>query len=355
MQKGISITELAARLEAIASTHHDYLVPAKEIGVSDDVNSITIPKPVNGGIEYETLGLNQHSHRQLSSYLGIPADYYDRQKAAHPETLAASITEWLNDKSDEARLIRTNDRGVRAILSNSYRILDNFEIAIAAINAIMNTHGDIGLRVVSSQVTDAHLHIQAVTPRVEGEVKVGDRVQAGFALRNSEIGLGAASIQRLIFRLLCLNGLIVPDGKFTARHLGRKQQVEDFYAEDTKRSEDHTFLLQLRDNVLDAVNPERFEEFTARAGLLTDRRIEGDPVKVVEKVTEVIGANVSEQAAILRNLIAGGDTSAWGVVNAVTAVAHTTDDYDRSVELEAAGGQLIALPANDWGRVLQAA
>ena len=59
-------------------------------------------------------------------------------------------------------------------------------------------------------------------------------------------------------------------------------------------------------------------------------------------------------AGILRSLIEGGDLSAWGLLNAVTAQAHTAE-YDRAVEFEAAGGTLLTLAPTEWSRMLEAA
>jgi alkylated DNA nucleotide flippase Atl1 len=75
----------------------------------------------------------------------------------------------------------------------------------------------------------------------------------------------------------------------------------------------------------------------------------------VEELAKTIGASEAETGGILRALIEGGDLSAWGVINAVTAQAHTAKDYDRSVDFENAGGQLLELPRSDWKRILEAA
>jgi hypothetical protein len=363
MKAGLSIQELTDKLVKQASENRDFLVsPSKfSIDAEGKVN-FNAPKrsgegePIDAEFEEVSVFLTNHAHRQLGDYVGIPAGYYDRLKDGDPELLATNVNRWLAKQDvSKPRLIRTNANGGRAILSNSYRTLDNLEIAITALQAIAETHGETGLVVETAEITEDRLYIQAVTPRVEREIKRGDVVQAGFILGNSEIGKGAAFVKRLVKRLVCLNGLIVPDGKYTARHLGRKQDEDSFYADDTKKADDHAFLLKLRDNILDAVNPEKLEEFSNRALQLTDQRVTGDVVKVVEEVAERINASVSEQAAILRNLISGGDLSAWGVINAVTAEANTAESYDRSVELEAAGGSLLELPAGEWRKVLEAA
>ena len=67
-----------------------------------------------------------------------------------------------------------------------------------------------------------------------------------------------------------------------------------------------------------------------------------------------VGLTEKEEGSILNALIRGGDVSAWGLLNAVTFQANTETDYDRAVELETAGGKLLALPAPEWSKILNA-
>lgn len=88
---------------------------------------------------------------------------------------------------------------------------------------------------------------------------------------------------------------------------------------------------------------------------LTESHVTGNPANVVEVLAKKVNASLDEQGGILRALIEGGDLSAWGLLNAVTAQAHTARSYDRAVEFEAAGGQLLDLSPKDWKEVLEAA
>jgi hypothetical protein len=81
-------------------------------------------------------------------------------------------------------------------------------------------HGSI----VSCNVTDSKLYIQALFPRLEGEVKPGDAVQGGLIITNGEIGDSAFDIRPMIYRLVCTNGLITGnvanDARLRRNHLG---------------------------------------------------------------------------------------------------------------------------------------
>jgi hypothetical protein len=58
---------------------------------------------------------------------------------------------------------------------------------------------------------------------------------------------------------------------------------------------------------------------------------------------------------VLRHLIADGELSGYGLVNAVTHFSQEVEDYDRATEFEALGGKLIELSAKDWKELAQAA
>ena len=50
-------------------------------------------------------------------------------------------------------------------------------------------------------------------------------------ISNSEVGLGAVSIQPLVYRLVCTNGMIVNDMGERRHHVGRQAKaVEDSFA-----------------------------------------------------------------------------------------------------------------------------
>ena len=67
----------------------------------------------------------------------------------------------------------------------------------------------------------AAMYIKAVNPRLQAEVSPGDIVQAGVIISNSEVGLGSVSIQPLIYRLVCSNGMVVNEAAARRNHVGR--------------------------------------------------------------------------------------------------------------------------------------
>ncbi len=350
MQKGISLVELAHKITANKSMKHDLIVQASktEMVVQDDGRTaLSVP-------DGNTYPINELAHDQLGQYLKVPAPYYDRMRRDAPGLLAENINTWMR-RSEDRRMVRTLGGDARAFLSDKYARIENEEIAEAVLPVLLETEG---LQIFSSEVTDRRLYIQATTSRLTLDVKVGDAVQAGVIISNSEVGLGAVSVRPVIFRLVCLNGMVVPEGKFSARHVGRRidasEDLNAMFSDEAKKADDRALLLKVRDVVKGSLDEALFRKTVERLSDLTERKIEGDPAKAVEVLAQKIGANEGERGGILQALIEGGDTTAWGLANAVTAQAHG-GSYDRAVEFAQAGGALLNLPKAEWKEILEAA
>lgn len=198
-----------------------------------------------------------------------------------------------------------------------------------------------------------------VTPRVEYEIAPGDVVQAGIVITNSEVGQGTLSVQPLVYRLVCRNGLIASDRALHKTHVGRTLQTEDetitVFRDDTLAADDKAFFLKVRDVVEAAVSEATFRQVAEKMQKTLGIKLTGDPVKAVEVLASRYTLNEAERAGVLRHLITDGDLSGYGLVNAITHYSHEVEDYDRATEFEALGGKLIELPASEWKGFAEAA
>jgi hypothetical protein len=95
-------------------------------------------------------------------------------------------------------------------------------------------------------------------------------------------------------------------------------------------------------------DPARFNARIDQYREASERRIEADPVAVVEATAKRLTLTEGEKTSVLQHLIRGGELSAWGLANAVTRTAEDAADYDRATELETAGGKLIELAPSEW-------
>lgn len=351
MKTGLSLNALAAKITARQELKHDLIIDTRqsEMVIQDD--GVAALNVAGGGIAAGPFPILGTAHDQIGARLQIPSRYYDRMLAEQPSLLATNVNAWFHS-NPERRMLRTLGGDARAFLSDRYQRIDDVEIAEVVLPILA---GIPDVQIVSCEVTERRLYIQAVSPRVQGEVAVGDAVQAGVVISNSEIGHGAVSVASLIYRLKCKNGMIAAD-KFRAYHVGRlAADSEALWADDTRRADDRAILLKVRDMVRLAVDETAFRGRIEQMAGLTTQQVTGDPAKAVEVLAKTIGATDAERGGILTALIRGGDLSAWGLLNAVTAQAHDVESYDRAVEFEAAGGQLLVLPQGEWKRILTAA
>ena len=87
-----------------------------------------------------------------------------------------------------------------------------------------------------------------------------------------------------------------------------------------------------------------------------DKEVDGDKIeKKVEDVVEITQRHFSlsdrEKDGFLKNLIEGASLTRYGMANALTSLANTTKDYDRAVDLERMGGEVIELKRSEWERL----
>lgn len=171
---------------------------------------------------------------------------YDLMQAQKPELLAQNVNTWFADKPS-SYMVRSMDYGAgqvaRALLSERYRRIVNMEIATAVLPLLA---GNDQYGVMSCEVTENRLYLKVVNHRLEMEVSKGDIVQVGVMISNSEVGLGAVSIQPLAYRLVCTNGMVVNDMGERRHHVDRQAKaVEDsfaLYSDETMEAEDNARL-----------------------------------------------------------------------------------------------------------------
>lgn len=351
MQKGLvtqdaglrALAPLAARIAQHRAIKKDYIADTRRVHMEEGATGLVLED--HGRFEIAPL-----AHTQLGERLQVPAKFYTRLREEHPGLLAQTVNTLLAAKP-EKRMIRTLGPRARSVLSNSYQRIDNHEVA----NATLPILADLpGIHIPTAEITDHRMYIQAVVPGVQADIKVGDTVQAGVLISNSEVGLGSVSVSALIWRLRCLNGLKTVD-TLRAFHIGRRvEDNESLWADDTKKSDDRTVLLKVRDMVRAAVDAVKFQERVQRMRDLADQRVTGDPAKAIEVLVDKLDVSEEEGGGIMRALIEGGDLSAWGLINAVTFQAHEAPSYDRAVEFEAMGGRLLNLNPREWKEVLEA-
>ena len=348
MKTGKTLQELAAELERQQLAKKDLIVSTGVLSM-DSRDDGGIALNVMSGQVIQHYDVGEIAHRQIGQFLKIPATYYDRMRREYPQLLTLNANGWFAKMPQAKRMLRTLDGTARALLSDRYRRIDNFEVASAVLPIISRMEG---AGVESCELTDSRMYLKVVNPRVTAEIKKGDIVQAGVLISNSEVGMGSVTVSPLIYRLVCSNGMIAEDGKLRKYHVGRANESrEDFsiYRNETIEADDKAFLMKLEDSVKAAVDQARFAAIVDKLRESTEATFQPQQVQqVVELASKEYGFTDSESSGILGHLAAGGDLSLYGLANAVTRQAQDVASYDRSTELEATGYRIITMTPSLW-------
>ena len=357
MKAGLTITEMAAEIERQAAVKADYLVNPQKLEM-ESLGGTPMLRVVDGGVDQmEPLAIQETVHRQMGAHLGIPWRYYEKMLLEEPGLLSHNVNHWLHKGESGPRMLRTLDGKARAFLSNRFRPIDNFEIATAVLPIIMSMQG---ARFESTQITDNYMYIKVVNPRLTGEVRLGDVVQAGIVISNSETGLGAVNVQPLVYRLACLNGMVVNDSRVSTRrnHVGRANSTDEnfaLYSQETLDQDGKAFMMKVQDTVRAAVDEARFARVLDTMKESTQAKLDTSDVPALVKLTSSnFGLTETEGKGVLQHLLEDADYTLYGLANAVTRYSQDVEDYDRASKLEAIGYNVMTMSPAMFRQINQA-
>ena len=343
MKQGKTLQELGQELQRQRKLRKDFVADTRSLEMETDRDGARMRLFLED--RQHEFSISDIAQQQIALRLQIPFRYYQRMQEQYPELLDENVNGWFQ-KLPERRMVRVLDGKVRAFLSDRYRRLDNLELCAAVLPIIKEMKG---AEIASCEVTDAHLYLKVVNKRMKAEVGVGDVVQAGFCISNSEVGLGSLKVEPLIYRLVCKNGLILKDYSQKRYHVGRQVDADEdaayeLYSDETLAQDDKAFFMKVQDTVRCAADEAKFMLTVNRLKEAMQLPLEHDPVQEVELLADRFMLNQNERGDVLRQLFMGRDNSRYGLLNAVTAASQIADSYERATAMERIGGELLALP-----------
>jgi hypothetical protein len=352
MKQGRTIIQLAQELERQRLARKDYIADTRNLEVETNTGISRLTLGMDGVTE--TFILNELTHKQIADRLQIPQRYYNKMRTEYPSLLDDNINSWFN-KSPERRMLRTLDGNVRAFLSDRYRRLDNLELADAVLPIINEMKGT---EIMSSQINETHMYIKVISKKLKAEITIGDVVQAGIVISNSEVGLGSLKVEPLLYRLVCKNGLIVKDYARKRYHVGKQIESDDsayeIFSDETLAQDDKAFFMKVQDTVRTAIDEVKFNLSVEKLRATMYESTGPDPVKAIEVLADQYILNQNERGSILRHFIIGGDNSKYGLINAVTRASQDIEDYARATDLERLGGELLAISPEKGNLIMPA-
>ncbi|MEA4834937.1 MAG: DUF932 domain-containing protein [Anaeromusa sp.] len=344
MKQGRTIIQLAQELERQRQARKDFVADTRKLAVKTEQGQSLLEVVLPEGAE--AFVVSELMHRQLGERLQIPQKYYQKMRGEDPELLDYNINRWFT-KQPANRMVRTLDGKARAFLSDRYRRLDNLELADVVFPFIKDMKG---AELSSCEVTESHMYVKVINKRLQAEVDVGDAVQAGMVISNSEVGLGSLKVEPLLFRLVCKNGLIVKDYAQKRYHVGRQIENDDaayeIFSDETLAQDDKTFFMKVQDTLKTVVDETLFRLSVDKLCQSKQLPTGNNPVQTVEVLADRYLLSQNERGSILRHFIMSGDCSQYGLINAVTRASQDIEDYGRATEMERLGGELLASAAS---------
>lgn len=332
---------------------HEIVEDADKLKELDVLLSVDRDPAATQDFSSETFRLSPHALGQMATDLGIPKRYFDRMKTDAPHLFRDNVHHWMYEEPTR-RMIRayTNERGYptgRAWLSDRYRRLDNIEIAKKLLPEFERLDTEVAFH--NAFVNDDKFYLRAVFPKMERDIKLGDPVQWGVQIKNSEVGAAQFSIDSFVLRLVCKNGLVVAK-VMSQRHVGKR--LGENLSDEAIRADDKAFWLAARDELRAAISETQFETVVQTLRETTDGAVITAPIAATERLAKTYSLSDGEKEAVLTQLAVNGDMTRWGALNAITAAAHSVE-FDRRVEMEELGWDLATASTREWERIALAA
>lgn len=340
----------------------------------------------------------------LADKLRIPVALLRRYREERPDLYDLNINGLLHGKSirkagggvevihpaDDRKFLLRLFRGdgggegvARALLSDSYKTIDNLDI-LTAILSVVNEVREAGVQieVEKTNLTDRRMYVDLIAPQIAalapvllggyrnpfddpavaaqrrsagrpgGDVAywrgVAERsgmaydpgtepiVYAGIRISNSEVGRGAFTIVPFLIIEVCRNGMQINQDVIRHVHLGGKLDAGVIeWSADTQRKQLDLIMGKTRDALHAFLTPgflaRKLEKIEVAAGKPVT-----EPAKTIEIVGKSCGFTKAETQNVLDFFIRGGQMTAGGVANAITAFSQTDLVHaDRASELDA--------------------
>lgn len=347
----------------------------------------------------------------VAEKLGVPLSYVRKLRTTRPDLYDANVNGWLHGqvrvttavgdareggpticrtkaaqtapadpRSFLVRAFRSEGgTGVaRAFLSDSYKVMDNLDVLLAALEGVKQA--GVETAIDGCDLTERRMSVRVVAPQVRelaptllkdyrspfdhgiaragsasnewlpqdvaGRGTVDPIVFAGFQIGNSETGGGAYSLTPRIVALTCLNGMTITADAFRAVHLGGKlDEGIVTWTEDTQRKALQLVTAKTRDTVATFLSGDYLAKTIGRIEEQAGHELKGNPADTITTLGKRLTFDQPTMDGILDHFIRGGQMTAGGVLNAVTSYAQTVVDADKAQDIESQALRALELAA----------
>ncbi len=307
----------------------------------DGHNGLIEPKKGEHGPAGLQAYVSDHAFGQLAARVGPTNGSVGYLRACPPRLRTLNVNWWLqnNAPQEDALLrvvqgnysqesnVRERARVVRAVLSGRFQPFDDLDL-IRALEGLPSIDEAV---VRWCDVNDLTTHVRLTWPEDRVELRVGDVVERGVHISNSEVGARSVRIQPLVFRLVCTNGMLAPKklGGYAIRHVGNGDRVRQLVGEAI-------------DDVFGATE-ELIDKFRQALTVAVDQ-----PVDELTALAKAGSLTEAQFRATLDSYLLEAEPTRFGIANAITLAAQGQDDPINRTGMEALAGRYVSgmrLPA----------
>lgn len=366
-------SRIHARVMDVVNSRIDLVGPQSNLTVSQDCAEFLLrldePVILASGVADQVLSASytRSAWKHVLQRLHIPIPFGDRL-VTHDEDrvrqLASDNINVLADVDDRSALYRylQTQEGLllRAVRSDKFLMLDND----AALVAIVKGLGEHDLKLwdtkVDCDLTNDRMRLRMAVPEIAVNAKEllkdyrspydkrpGNELPmlfAGLEFSNSETGAGAFTMTPRAEFQICSNG-VTSSIKFRRHHLGSSlPDGEIEWSHNTVSAALNLITSQVADTVRTYLNTDYLDRLVREMKEARGYEVE-DIAKGVEVVQNRFKFSDAETLSILGMMTKSGDTSVFGLGQAVTAAAQEVEDTDRQAAMEDTFSAIIEAPA----------
>jgi hypothetical protein len=354
-----TLQDLAALLRGQKARKIDVIAPAPAIRARNGLILLddTVPDLTPDGV-----GMTTGTYRPtgvcdagIADKLAIPARYLRRMREHVPDLYDQNVNGWLkrDDRSFMIRCLRPDGPGsgatgvARAWLSDSYKVIDNLDVLVAALDGIRQAGYPV--EVDECDLTERRMYVkvrcdavQVIAPLLMAGYRSpftgasgadNPFISGGFVLTNSETGCGACALAPRMVAQVCRNGMTVTRDAKRMIHLGERQQAGITWAGDTTDKSLALLTSMVRDTVISILDPAYVQRAVRNLEKEAGHPVQ-DPVEAVKMISTRLRYTEAQQADVLNHFIKGGDLTSGGILHAVTSAAQVQDDADDAWDME---------------------
>lgn len=379
--RNASLSDLVNLLKQQQAAKVDLVAPITALRSRNGVSTISGTSVFGEGGEFRPTEI---ADEHIAGKLGIPYQYLRRLREQRVDLYDHNVNGWVHGltgpeqvvfPADERTVTLRTFQGepgepgiLRAVLSDRYGgMVDHIDGLMAVLDGAREA--GIGVRIIDCNLSERRMYVKLAAPEVFNSAEKylegyrsprlgqipqwaqdkfhvdGNGVFAGLVFSNSETGGGAWNLSPQIVTLTCLNGATMVRDAVRKVHIGSKMEEGVVaWSDDTRRKSLELIKAQTRDAVAAFLTPGYVEK---ALGILTEKTTKPveRPAETVQVVGKQLGFKDDEVEAILAHFIEGGQLTAGGIMQAITAFAQELASPDAAYEMELAGIKALELVA----------